>query len=308
VSYPARVRIREVGPRDGLQGERAHVATQHKIELIAALGRTGLDAIEAASFVSPAAVPQMADAREVFAGIHREPGVFYSALVPNRKGAERAVDAGADGLQVFVAATDSYNVRNVGRTVTESMEDVGAVCEVARAAGVGVEGTVSTAFGCPYEGDVAPERVADVSALIAGRGIETISYGDTTGMGTPRRVVEVIDAVRSRLPRLRVNMHFHDTRGTGLANVLAALERGVDYFDASVGGMGGSPFADGATGNIATEDLVHMLDDMGISTGVDLGALLAAARRAQEILPGELPSKLLKAGPRRRSQGPVAAE
>jgi hydroxymethylglutaryl-CoA lyase len=298
VSYPRSVRIREVGPRDGIQSERSAVSTTDKIALIDALSATGLCCIEAVSFVSPKAVPQMADAREVWEGMTRNSEVLYSALVPNRRGAETAVECGVDGMQVFIAATDSYNVRNLGRTVTESLADVAEVVEVAGAAGVPVEGTISTAFGCPYEGDVPPARVVEVSSWLAERGIDTISYGDTTGMGTPRRVREVLLALGQELPGLSVNMHFHDTRGTGLANVLTALEFGVDYFDASVGGMGGSPYAEGATGNIATEDLAHMLIDMDIDTGVDLDALLEAGRIAQSLVAGELPGKLLKAGPR----------
>ncbi|MFN2489598.1 MAG: hydroxymethylglutaryl-CoA lyase [Actinomycetota bacterium] len=304
--YPRTVRIREVGPRDGIQGERVQVPTEKKIELIDALSAAGLSSIEAAAFVSPAAVPQMADALQVFQGIARRAGVVYSALVPNRRGAEMAVDAGADSLQVFVAATDSYNLRNVRRTVRESMTSVADVASVARAAEVPLEATISTAFGCPYEGDVPPARVVEVSRWVLEEGVSTISYGDTTGMGTPRRVADVLDALRAELPEVIPNMHFHDTRGTGLANVLLALELGVEYFDASIGGMGGSPFASGATGNIATEDLIHMLEDMGVSTGVDLDLLLDAAAVAQRLIGGELPSKLLKAGPRRSALGPVA--
>ena len=296
--YPDAVRVREVGPRDGLQSEKAQLSTADKVALIDALSASGLPLIEAASFVSPAAVPQMADAAEVMAGIAPREGVFFSALVPNRRGAERALDAGADGLQVFVAATDSYNLANVRKTTKESIGDVAQVVEVARAHGVPVEGTVSTAFGCPYEGDVSPARVVEVSRALAAHGIEAISYGDTTGMATPVRVVRVVEAVREALPAVTLNMHFHDTRGTGLANVVTALYLGIDYFDASIGGLGGSPFAEGATGNVATEDLVHMLDDMGIATGVDLDALLEAASLAQRLLGRELPGKLLKAGPR----------
>jgi hydroxymethylglutaryl-CoA lyase len=305
VSYPTSVRIREVGPRDGIQSEKAAVSTAEKIALIDALSATGLHYIEAVSFVSPKAIPQMADARDVWEGIDRNPKIFYSALVPNRRGAEIAAECGVDGMQVFIAATDSYNLRNVGRTVADSLEDVTEVVGIGRAAGIPVEGTISTAFGCPYEGDVAPERVVEISAWLAEQGIGTISYGDTTGMGTPRRVRDVISAIKHELPQLSLNMHFHDTRGTGLANVVTALELGVDYFDASVGGMGGSPYAEGATGNIATEDLVHMLIDMEIDTGVDLGSLLAAARVAQGFIEGELPSKVLKAGPRWNVAGPV---
>ena len=298
MSYPSSVRVREVGPRDGIQSEKAQVATKDKIRLIDALSASGLRYIEAVSFVSPKAVPQMADAREVWAGINRNPDVFYSALVPNRRGAEIAAEVGVDGIQVFVAASDSYNLRNVRKPVRESIVDVKEVAAVASDADIPVEGTISTAFGCPYEGDVATERVVEVSRWMMDEGIGTISYGDTTGMATPRRVRDVVKALRTSLPGLAPNMHFHDTRGTGLANVVTAMELGVDYFDASIGGMGGSPFAEGATGNIATEDLVHMLADMEIDTGVDLSALLEAGRVAQEIIAGELPGKVLRAGPR----------
>jgi hydroxymethylglutaryl-CoA lyase len=201
-------------------------------------------------------------------------------------------------MQVFIAASDSYNLKNVKKKVRESIADVAEVVAVASQASIPVEGTISTAFGCPYEGDVPPARVAEVTRWMAEEGIGVISYGDTTGMATPRRVLEVVEAVRSSVPELVLNMHFHDTRGTGLANVVAALGLGIDYFDASVGGMGGSPFAEGATGNIATEDLVHMLEDMGIATGIDLSALLDAAVIAQGIVGADLPSKVLKAGPR----------
>ena len=240
----------------------------------------------------------MADSRTVWERAKKNQSVFYSALVPNKKGAEIAVEAGVDGVQVFLAATDSYNLRNVGKTTDESFGDVIEVAEVARQAGLPIEGTISCAFGDPYEGDVPVDRVIDVSKRMHDAGISAISYGDTTGMGTPRRVHDLIPALQRELPDVDLNMHFHDTRGTGLANVVTALELGVDYYDSSIGGMGGSPFAAGATGNIATEDLVHMLEDMGIATGIDLEALLAAAQLAQSIITGDLPSKLLKAGPR----------
>ena len=298
VSLPKSVRIREVGPRDGIQSERAEVSTADKIALIHALQRAGIRWIEAVSFVSPKAIPQMADAADVWAGVERDPNVFYSALVPNKKGAEIAAEVGVDGLQVFIAATDSYNLKNVRKPVKDSLEDVAAVIEVGRSSDIPVEGTISTAFGDPYEGDVEPSRVVDVARAMTDLGIEAISFGDTTGMATPRRVTDLVDALRDALPLLTINMHFHDTRGTGLANVLRALELGVDYFDASIGGMGGSPYAAGATGNVVTEDLVHMLEDMGIETGIDLHRLVEAARFAEGIVQGELPSKILKAGPR----------
>ena len=298
MTYPTSVRIREVGPRDGIQSERAQVATEDKVALIHALQRSGLRFIEAVSFVSPRAIPQMADAREVWAGIERDPNVFFSALVPNKKGAETAVEVGVDGLQVFLAATDSYNLKNVRKTVQDSLADVSDVVEIGNSAGIPVEGTISTAFGDPYEGDVNPADVLRVAEAMTDLGIGAISFGDTTGMATPRRVVDLVRALQASLPDLIINMHFHDTRGTGLANILQALELGVDYFDASVGGMGGSPYAEGATGNVVTEDLVHMLNDMEIETGVDLDRLLEAAHLAQSIVKGDLPSKVLKAGPR----------
>ncbi len=300
LTYPKSVRIREVGPRDGIQSEKAQIATDDKVRLIQALAASGLKYIEAVSFVSPKDVPQMVDARDVWERVkaRRRDDVFYSALVPNAKGAEIAVEGGVDGLQVFLAASDGYNLKNVGKTVDESFDDVVAVMKIAEGGRLPVEGTISSSFGDAYEGDVAPDRVVDVSKRMADLGIRAISYGDTTGMATPRRVADVVEAVRSALPEIDINMHFHDTRGTGLANVVVALQLGVDYFDSSIGGMGGSPFASGATGNIATEDLVHMLADMNVETGVDLDKLIEAGRVAQSFIDAELPSKVLKAGPR----------
>jgi hydroxymethylglutaryl-CoA lyase len=295
---PTAVEVREVGPRDGIQSEKVPIPTEQKVRLIDALSRTGVRRIEAVSFVSPRAIPQMADAQEVWNRIDRRAGIIYSALVPNRKGAEIAAACEVDAMQVFIAASDSYNLKNVKKTLRESVTDVADVVRVATESGIPVEGTISTSFGCPYEGDVPPARVVEVSRWIFDQGIDSISYGDTTGMATPRRVREVVSAVRAALPEVTMNMHFHDTRGTGLANVITALDLGIDYFDSSVGGMGGSPFAAGATGNIATEDLVYMLDDMGLVTGIDLTVLLSAARLAQDIVGAELPGKVLKAGPR----------
>ena len=302
---PGSVRIREVGPRDGIQSEKAQISTEDKVRLIESLAAAGLRYIEAVSFVSPKAVPQMADALDVWERVkaNRADGVFYSALVPNVKGAEIAVEAGVDGLQVFLAASDGYNLKNVGKTVDESFADVGAVVKVATAASLPVEGTILSSFGDAYEGDVTPARVVDVSRRMLDLGIRAISYGDTTGMSTPRGVREVVEAIRAELLDVDINMHFHDTRGTGLANVVTALELGVDYFDTSIGGMGGSPFASGSTGNVATEDVVHMLTDMGIDTGVDLDKLLEAGRVAQSFIEAELPSKVLKAGPRWKVTG-----
>jgi hydroxymethylglutaryl-CoA lyase len=298
VQWPARVDIREVGPRDGLQNEKA-VPVAARVRLIDALSATGLRAIEAASFVRADAIPPMAGAEEVMAAIDRQPGVIYSALVPNVKGAERAIAAGADELELVVSASETHNQHNVRRTVGESLVAARELVELAHAQDVAIEGIVSTSFGCPYEGDVAPERVAQVAGHLLDAGVDRLSFGDTTGMATPRRVHELLDAlVTAGISPDRVGLHFHDTRGTALANVITGLERGVTRYDASIGGLGGCPYAPGASGNVATEDLVHMVDDMGIETGIDLDALLACARLAQEIVARELPSALLRAGPR----------
>ncbi len=299
--WPARVDIREVGPRDGLQNE-APVAVSERIRLIDALSRTGLRRIEAASFVSAAAIPPMAGSDEVMAGIDRGADIVYSALVPNAKGAERAVAARADELELVVSASETHNLKNIKRTVAESLIGARDVVEIAHNAGIEAEAIVSTAFGCPYEGDVAPERVAQLAGHLIDAEADRLSFGDTTGMATPRRVNDLLDALeRAGISADRVGLHFHDTRGTALANVLAALERGVVRFDASIGGLGGCPYAPGASGNAVTEDLVHMCHDMGIETGIDLDALLACARLASEIVNRELPSALLHAGPRTRT-------
>ncbi len=299
--WPPRVEIREVGPRDGLQNE-APVAVAERIRLIDALSATGLRRIEAAAFVSPTAIPPMAGSEEVMAGIERRPGVVYSALVPNAKGAERAIAARADEVELVVSASETHNQKNVRRSVAESLVGGFEVVELAHAAHIEAEAIVSTAFGCPYEGDVAPERVAQLAGHLIDSGADRLSFGDTTGMATPRRVNDLLDALeRAGIGAERVGLHFHNTRGTALANVLAALERGVVRFDASVGGLGGCPYAPGASGNAVTEDLVHMCHDMGIETGIDLDALIGCAQLASEIVGRELPSALLHAGPRTRT-------
>jgi hydroxymethylglutaryl-CoA lyase len=297
-SLPARADVREVGPRDGLQNEPP-VPVDARVRLIDALSDTGLRRIEAASFVAPAAIPAMAGAEDVMARITRAPGVVYSALVPNVRGAERALAAQADEIQLVVSASETHNQKNVRRTVAESLVGAHELAGLAHDAGVPVEAIVSTAFGCPYEGDIAPERVAQIAGHLVDAGADRLSFGDTTGMATPRRVDELLDALAGAgIDVTAVGLHFHDTRGTALANVLAALERGVTRFDASIGGLGGCPYAPGASGNAVTEDLVHMLEDLGVATGVDLDALIGCARLAQEIVGRELPSAMLHAGPR----------
>jgi hydroxymethylglutaryl-CoA lyase len=291
---PDRVSLREVAPRDGLQNEPP-VPTADKIRLIDALSRTGLDRIEAVSFVSPKAVPQMADAAEVWAAVEKHAGIRYSALAPNRRGVERALDAGFTAVEVVVSASESHNRANVGRSVADSLAELPDICALARENLASVEVIIATSFGCPFEGDVAPDRVARIVEAAQDAGAGRVAFGDTTGMGTPRRVTDLLDAVDTDLPML---MHFHDTRGTALANLLTALDRGVTEFDASVGGIGGCPFAPGASGNVATEEVVHMLHDMGIDTGVDLDALIRTAELAQEIVGRPLESGVLRAGPR----------
>ena len=301
-SLPPTVTIREVGPRDGLQSETP-LPVEGRARLLDAVSSTGVPKVEAVSFVSPAAVPAMADAAAVWSMATRHPGVRYSALVPNRRGAEAALAAGGfSSLQAFLAASDGYNVKNVGKPVHESIPDVASVVEVAAGAGVPVECSISAAFGDPFDGDVEPERVLEVARRVADAGVVGVSLGDTTGMATPTRVWDVVDLFRSRLPELRLNLHFHDTRGTAMANVLAALQAGVDEFDASVAGLGGSPFAPGVGGNVPTEDLVHMLADMGVETGVHLDRVLDAVRLVEELVGHPARSRVSTAGPRWRAQ------
>ncbi len=287
------VSIREVAPRDGLQNEEP-VATEAKVRLLDALSGTGVGRIEAVSFVHPKAIPQMADADEVWARAWHNPDVRYSALIPNARGAERAIKAGFREIEVVVSASDTHNRRNLNRSTAESLDGIAALIPVVHESGATLEVVVATSFGCPFEGDIAPERVAGIVERVRADGADRIAFGDTTGMATPRRVRDLLSVVRPDL------LHFHDTRGTGLANVLTALELGITEFDASTGGIGGCPYAPGASGNIATEELVHMLEDMGIGTGIDLEALIAVAEMAEKLLGRTLPSGVLRAGPRTR--------
>ena len=296
MGLPARVQIREVGPRDGLQNEDIVLPTDHKIRLIDALSGTGLREIEAVSFVHPRFVPQMADAEQVCAGIRRHPGVLYSAIVPNLTGARRALAAGMDAVQLFLSASESHNQSNVNMSVADSLGQAADIAPLVRAAGKSFDAVLSVVFGCPFEGDVPVERVLDVAERLIALGASQITLGDTTGMAHPLLVQEVILRFRERFPHTPVRLHPHSARGAGLANVLAALEVGVDRLDASVGGIGGCPFAPGAPGNICTEDLVHMLHEMGVQTGIDLGRMIGAARLAEALLGHVLPGQTMKAG------------
>jgi hydroxymethylglutaryl-CoA lyase len=299
---PKTISLREVGPRDGLQNEDP-VPTEAKVALIDALSRTGVKRIEAVSFVHPKAIPQMADADEVWSRIDRQPGVRYSALVPNMRGAERALAAGFHEIEAVVSASDTHNRKNVNRSTAESLDDIAVLIASAHDNGATCQVIVSTAWGCPYEGDVPEARVVEVASRAVRDGADGISFGDTTGMATPARVRRLIGEFRSAHPDVPLNVHFHNTRGTGLANVLTALELGVADFDASVGGLGGCPYAPGATGNVATEELVHMVEDMGVQTGVNLDAMVEVAAEAERIVGRTLPSQVLRAGPRTRTVG-----
>jgi hydroxymethylglutaryl-CoA lyase len=281
---PKYVKIVEVGPRDGLQGESLFVPTAVKIELIDRLSASGLSAIEATSFVSPKWVPQMADSARVMAGITRRPGVSYPVLVPNLNGFEAAVAAGATEVAVFGAASETFSQKNINCSIAESLERFAEVTAAARQKGIRVRGAVSCALGCPYEGEISPAAVADVAAGMLALGCYEIYLGDTIGVGTPGKAQAVVDAVAARVPRKKLAVHFHDTYGQALANILAVLERGISVIDSSVAGLGGCPYAPGAAGNVASEDLLYMLNGLGIETGVDLDALIDAGNYISGML------------------------
>jgi hydroxymethylglutaryl-CoA lyase len=292
---PSRVTIVEVGPRDGLQNEAALVSAADKIAFVDRLSAAGLAAIEAGAFVSPKWVPQMADTEAVFAGIARRPGVRYSALVPNLAGLDRARAAGVDDIAVFAAASETFSRRNINQSIDESLAVYQEVCARAHDLGMRVRGYVSTAFGCPFEGNIAPARVAGVAAALEAMGVTEIAISDTIGIAHPGQVPVVLDAVARRVPLERIALHFHDTRGMAAANTLAALDLGVATFDASAGGLGGCPYAPGATGNVATEDLIYMLHGLGIETGVDLDAVVDASRYMESRVGHPLPSRYYRA-------------
>jgi isopropylmalate/homocitrate/citramalate synthase len=297
MSLPRRVRIVEVGPRDGLQNEAAPITTGDKIAFVDALSAAGHQVIEVSAFVSPTWVPQMADAGEVFAGITRRASTRYTALVPNLAGLRRAIAARADEVAIFAAASESFSRKNINQGIDESLQAYRGVCEAARAARLPVRAYVSTAFGCPFEGDVDPAAVARVSAALIEMGAYEVALSDTIGIGHPGQVPIVVDAVAARVPLEQIALHFHDTRGTALANVLAALHLGVAAFDSSAGGLGGCPYAPGATGNLATEDLLYMLNGLGVETGVSLDGVLAASRLIEPRL-GHAPASRYAAAAR----------
>jgi hydroxymethylglutaryl-CoA lyase len=296
MSLPQRIVISEVGPRDGLQIEPTFIPTERKIALIDALSGTGLAKIEITSFVHPKVVPQLRDAEAVAAGIARRPGVRYAAFIPNARGAERAVAAGIDDLKVGMAASDTFNALNVGMTAEQGMRAIDEIARVAEGTQSRLVGAVATAFGCPYEGPIAPDRLHRMFAQLVELEAPIIYLADTTGVANPQRIRRTVEDLRGRWPQARIGLHLHNTRGLGIANALAGLQCGVVDFEGSVGGLGGCPFAPRAVGNVCTEDFVHMADEMGLETGIDLGALIAASRLAQEIVGRTLPGMVMKAG------------
>ena len=294
---PTRATIVEVGPRDGLQNETSSISTADKIAFVDQLSAAGHQMIEVSSFVSPKWVPQMADATDVFAGITRRPGVRYTALVPNRQGLDRAIAAGVSEVAIFAAASETFSRRNINQSIDDSLAIYADVCAAARSAGLRVRGYLSTCFVCPFEGLVAPQQVADISARLIDLGVYEVAISDTIGAAHPGMVPRVLDAVTKRIPLGAIALHFHDTRGTALANVLAGLDYGVTTFDSSAGGLGGCPFAPGAQGNLATEDLLFMLNGLGIETNVSIEDVAKASRLIESKLDHQLPSRYLQSPP-----------
>jgi len=296
---PTGVRLREVGPRDGFQNEPETIATQDKVRLIGMLGAAGYRRIELTSFVRADVVPQLADANEVLDSYDKLDGVAYSVLIPNEKGLDNALERRHrfDEVNLFLSASETHNQRNVNRSISESLEGLERVIERALAEGLRCEGVISTSFGCPYEGHVPPDRVFEIAERLVAAGCEEIAFGDTTGMANPRQVADFFARARNRLNPVELTAHFHNTRGQGLANVLAALEQGVDSFESAFGELGGCPVPPGSTGNISSEDLVSMLEEMGIETGIDLEGLIAASSEVQDVLGRPLGAHVLRAGP-----------
>jgi hydroxymethylglutaryl-CoA lyase len=296
---PKSVRIREVGPRDGFQNEPEVIPTEEKVRLIRMLAASGLRRIEVTSFVRPDVIPQLADAEQVLAGLERHDGLAYSVLIPNEKGLERALAHrdSFDEINLFLSASETHNQKNVNSSVAESLAGLERTIARGLQEGLRCEGVIAVSFGCPYEGEVPPERVFEIAARLAEAGCEEVGFGDTTGMANPRQVREFFGAARERLDGVELTAHFHNTRGQGLANAVAALEQGVDSFESAFGELGGCPVPPGSTGNIATEDLVSMLHEMGTQTGVDLPKLIEASRAVQELLGRPLGAHVLRAGP-----------
>jgi hydroxymethylglutaryl-CoA lyase len=297
MTYPTKVTVTEVGMRDGFQMEARVLPTERKVEIGLALIAAGVTQLEATSFVSPAAVPQLADAADLVARLKGR-GAALRALVPNVNGARRAAAAGVDRMTVFASASETHNMKNVRRTVAESLAGLAEIGAIAADAGIALDAGVATSFGCPFEGDVSPAAVLRVVDACLAAGATEISLGDTTGMATPRIVEALLRVLRVRYPRTRFALHFHNTRGLGLVNVMTGLGLGIDLFESSIGGLGGCPFAVGATGNVCSEDLIYLLDELGIQSGIDLQKLIAVAGSVQDDFARDLPGQVMKAGPR----------
>ena len=297
MKLPAQVTICEVGTRDGFQIEPDFIPTERKIEVVNLLSDAGMPRIEVTSFVHPKAVPQLRDAEAVMASIRRRPGTQYAALVPNDKGAVRAVEAGVDAIHTVVSASESHNLANVNMTIAESLQKLRAVMQIATRAALPVTCGISTSFGCPFEGEVPVSRLESVIEQLVDMGADALGLADTTGMANPRQVARVLEHLMPRFPGVEWTLHTHDTRAMAIPNILAALECGVTHLDSSIGGLGGCPFAPGASGNVCSEDLVHCLQAMDIETGIDLDRLIAASRRVQAIVGHPLPGQIVKAGP-----------
>jgi len=296
-----KITVTEVGTRDGFQSEPVYIPAAIKAEVIDALIACGLRHIEATSFVSPRAVPQLADAHEVLGGLTRRAEAHIAALVPNARGAERALGAGVDEMVCFISASETHNQKNLNAPIEQSIRNVGEVAEVAKGRPVVLRGAVACAFGCPFEGEVPVASVLRVVEAYSKLGIRALSLGDTTGMATPPVVSRAVRGIADAFPQMKVALHFHNTRGAGLANVMVGLDLGIDQYESSIAGLGGCPFAPGATGNICTEDLVYLLEESGYDTGIDLDRLIAVARRVEEVIGRPLPGQVMRAGPRLRT-------
>ncbi|MFB7160283.1 MULTISPECIES: hydroxymethylglutaryl-CoA lyase [unclassified Lysinibacillus] len=291
MQLPKHVTLKEVGPRDGLQNEKMHLATADKVQLVNLLSQTGLNYIEVTSFVHPKWIPQLADAVEVLQAIKRQKDITYAALVPNMRGLERALQAEVDEVSVFMSASESHNQSNINKTINETFPILQEVVVGAKAAHKNVRGYISTVIGCPYEGYIQPEKVLRVTEKLLEMGVDEISLGDTIGVGVPTQVENLLEELLKRYPAENFAMHFHDTRGTALANIVQSLKMGITKFDSALGGLGGCPYAKGASGNVATEDLLYLLDEMGIKTGVELNKVLEAAHFIEQKLGKAVASK-----------------
>ena len=298
MNLPQAVRIREVGPRDGFQMEREFIPTDTKIEVVNALISVGMRLVEATSFVSPKAIPQLRDAAEVVAGVKRVEGLEIGALVPNVRGAENAAQAGVDEMVLLVSASESHNRSNVNQSIEDSLKGFETMVRIASEARIALRGAMSVVFGCPFEGDVAIDKVEQIVQRMVALGINQVTLSDTTGMATPPIVRRTCQFIMDKYPDLELTLHFHNTRGLGLVNVYEALNMGLNSFESSVGGLGGCPFAPGATGNVCTEDLVYLMDELGLKSGIDLVKLIEVAKRLEEVIGRELPGQVMKAGQR----------